>query len=253
MKTIKLLNGEEFKVKDILTKMDDDSFYYGYLGKHALSSSMCKSLLDSPQAYANKLKEPPKAKEPQPFRDGRLIHLLALEPHRIEELTIIDSTKGSKLYKLAVEEKPAQSVYTRSEINRCQEIAEAVLENEEYKELVANAQFEIPAISNYNGLPFRGKADMLLAGVVCDLKTTSDIDSFQEAALLYGYDLQAALYLELFECFEFKYAVVDKKTKEVGFFQFDDDFIQSGYAKLDLATENYYKYLENKEFYDLNL
>ena len=47
MKTIKLLNGEEFKVKDILTKMDDDSFYYGYLGKHALSSSMCKSLLDS--------------------------------------------------------------------------------------------------------------------------------------------------------------------------------------------------------------
>jgi len=251
METIKLLNNEEFKVKDILKKMDDDSFYYGYLSKHALSSSMCKSLLEGPEAYANKLKEPPKAKEPQPFRDGRLIHLLALEPHRIEELTIIDSTKGSKLYKLAVEEKPAQTVYTRAELNRCKDIADAVLENDDFKNIVKDASFEIPSISNYNGLPFRGKADVLLPGVVVDLKTTSDIDNFNQAALLYGYDLQAALYLELFESFEFKYIVVDKKTKEVKTVQFSDDFIQSGYDKLDFATENYYKYLENKDFYDL--
>ena len=251
METIKLLNNKEFKVKDILKKMDDDSFYYGYLSKHALSSSMCKSLLESPEAYANKLKEPPKAKEPQPFRDGRLIHLLALEPHRIEELTIIDSTKGSKLYKLAVEEKPAQTVYTRAELNRCKDIADAVLENDDFKNIVKDASFEIPSISNYNGLPFRGKADVLLPGVVVDLKTTSDIDNFNQAALLYGYDLQAALYLELFESFEFKYIVVDKKTKEVKTIQFSDDFIQSGYDKLDLATENYYKYLKNKDFYDL--
>jgi hypothetical protein len=231
--------------------MDDDSFYYGYLSKHALSSSMCKSLLEGPEVYANKLKEPPKAKEPQPFRDGRLIHLLALEPHRIEELTIIDSTKGSKLYKLAVEEKPAQTVYTRAELNRCKDIADAVLENDDFKNIVKDASFEIPSISNYNGLPFRGKADVLLPGVVVDLKTTSDIDNFNQAALLYGYDLQAALYLELFESFEFKYIVVDKKTKEVKTVQFSDDFIQSGYDKLDLATENYYNYLENKDFYDL--
>ena len=231
--------------------MDDDSFYYGYLSKHALSSSMCKSLLEGPEVYANKLKEPPKAKEPQPFRDGRLIHLLALEQHRIEELTIIDSTKGSKLYKLAIEEKPAQTVYTRAELNRCKDIADAVLENDDFKNIVKDASFEIPSISNYNGLPFRGKADVLLPGVVVDLKTTSDIDNFDQAALLYGYDLQAALYLELFESFEFKYIVVDKKTKEVKTVQFSDDFIQSGYDKLDLATENYYKYLENKDFYDL--
>ena len=51
MKTIKLLNGEEFEKKDILEKMMDDSFYYGYLGKNALSSSMCKSLIESPEAY----------------------------------------------------------------------------------------------------------------------------------------------------------------------------------------------------------
>ena len=253
MNTITLLNGKEFKESEILDLMQGDEFYYGYLGKHSLSSSMCKSLLDSPEAYVRELNKPPKDKEPQPFRDGRLIHLLALEPHRIDELTIIDSTKGSKLYKLAVEENPPQTVYTRAELNRCQEVANAVLENKEYKELVKDAEFELPAIGYYNDLPFRGKADILLNGIVCDIKTTSDISNFNESASMYNYDLQAALYLELFESFEFKYVVVDKKTKEVQLVEFDNEFIQSGYNKLNIATSNYQKYLENKEFYDLNL
>ena len=250
---IKLLNNEIFNKKDLLSKMMDDSFYYGYLGKNALSSSACKSLLEGPEAYVEMLNKPPKEKEPQPFRDGRLIHLLSLEPHRIEELTIIDSTKGSKLYKLAVEEQLPQTVYTRSELNRCKSIADAVLDNDQFRELVRFADFEKPEIGYYNDLPFRGKADICLPGIVVDLKTTSDISNFTEASLHWNYDLQAALYLELFGSFEFKYVVVDKKTLEVDFFTFSDDFIQGGYDKLNLATENYKKYIDNKDFYDNNL
>lgn len=253
METIRLLNGKEFDKKEILSKMMQDDFYYGYLGKNALSSSMCKSLLESPEAYVREINKEYDGKEPQPFRDGRLIHLLSLEPHRIDELTIIDSTKGSKLYKLAVEEKPDQTVYTRSELNRCKGIADAVLENKDFQYMVSGARFEVPEIGNYNNLPFRVKADILLDGVVADLKTTSNIDMFDESAILYNYDLQAALYLELFDCFEFKYIVVDKKTKEVKVVEFSDEFIQSGYEKLNIATENYLKYLDNKDFYDLNL
>ena len=249
---IKLLNNETFKKKDVLKKMYNDSFYYGYLGKHALSSSTCKSLLESPEAYVEYINKPPKEKEPQPFRDGRLIHLLSLEPHRIDELTIIESTKGSKAYKLAVQEQLPQTVYTLAELNRCKKVAESVLNNQEFSSLVNKAKFEVPEIANYNGFPFRGKADILLDGVVVDLKTTSDIDNFHQSAMLYNYDLQAALYLELFEAFEFKYVVVDKKTFEVQVVEFSDEFIQSGYNKLNIATENYQKYLDNKEFYNLN-
>ena len=249
---IKLLDNKIFNKKDILQKMMDDSFYYGYLGKNALSSSACKSLLEGPEAYVKMLNSPPKQKEPQPFRDGRLIHLLSLEPNRIDELTIIDSTKGSKLYKLAVEEQLPQTVYTRSELNRCKKVAEAVLDNDQFRELVRFADFEKPEIGYYNNLPFRGKADIYLPGVVVDLKTTSDISNFNEAALHWGYDLQAALYLELFGAFEFKYVVVDKKTLEVIFVSFSDEFIQGGYNKLEIATKNYQKYIDNKKFYDLN-
>ena len=35
METIKLLNNEVFDKQDILSKMMDDGFYYGYLGVNA--------------------------------------------------------------------------------------------------------------------------------------------------------------------------------------------------------------------------
>ena len=253
MEEIKLLNNKVFKKEDILKKMMDDEFYYGYLGKNALSSSSCKSLMEGPESYVEMLNKDDNGKEGQALRDGRLIHLLSLEPHRIDELTIIDSTKGSKAYKLAVQEQIPQTVYTRSELNRCKSIADSVLENDEFREIVRFAHFEKPEIGYYNNLPFRGKADICLPGIVIDLKTTSDISRFDEAALHWNYDLQAALYLELFNAFEFKYVVVDKRTQEVKFFEFTNDFIQSGYEKLNIATENYKKYLENKEFYHLGL
>jgi hypothetical protein len=247
---IKLLNGDTFKKQDILTKMMEDEFYYGYLGKNALSSSSCKSLLEGPEAYAEMLQETHNGKESQALRDGRLIHLLSLEPHRINELTIINSTKGSNLYKLAVQERPPQTVYTRSELNRCKDIADAVLENDEFRELVRFAHFEKPEIGYYNDLPFRGKADISLPGVVVDLKTTSDINNFSESALRFNYDIQAALYMELFDAFDFKYVVVDKRTKEVKFFTFNNDFIEEGVEKLNIATDNYKEYIKNKDFYD---
>jgi len=51
METVTLLNKEVFNKEEILVQMLDDTFYYGYLGKNALSSSSCKSLLESPEAY----------------------------------------------------------------------------------------------------------------------------------------------------------------------------------------------------------
>ena len=76
METIKLLNNEVFDKQDILSKMMDDEFYYGYLGVNALSSSASKKLLDSPYAYYRSLTE--KQTNVQALRDGQLIHLMVL-------------------------------------------------------------------------------------------------------------------------------------------------------------------------------
>ena len=52
---ITLLNGEQFEEKELLEKMQDDIFYYGHLGKNALSKSAFSDLLKSPRTYRNKI------------------------------------------------------------------------------------------------------------------------------------------------------------------------------------------------------
>ena len=51
MKTIKLLDGSIWDTVTLKEKMLDDSFYYGHLGRAALSSSAAKLLLSSPKTY----------------------------------------------------------------------------------------------------------------------------------------------------------------------------------------------------------
>ena len=247
MKNIKLLNGDEFKVSDIIPKMYDDVFYYGYLGQHALSSSSCKKLIESPKAYATSLTEG--SPDSQALRDGRLTHLCVLEPHRLDEFTFVDGTKASKNFKLTAEELGKDLVYTNLELNKAQKIAEAVLANEEAAALLSGCEFEIPAIGEFMGLPFRGKADAKKGTTIIDLKTTANIHDFEYSAKKYSYDLQAALYLDLFDADDFIFLVVDKKTLDVGVYTITAGFIDSGLKKLQEATDAYKNYVMSD--YDL--
>ena len=246
---IKLLNGDEFKVSDIIPKMYDDVFYYGYLGKHALSSSSCKKLIESPKSYSASLTEP--SSDSQPLRDGRLTHLCVLEPHRLEEFTFIEGTKASKNFKLAAEELGRDLVYTNLELNKAQKIAKAVLANEEAAGLLSGCEFEIPAIGDFMGLPFRGKADAKKGRTIIDLKTTANINDFEYSAKKYSYDLQAALYLDLFDADNFIFLVVDKRTLDIGIYpvKINDGFINAGMQKLQVATDAYKNYIMSD--YDL--
>ena len=45
----KLLDGTTHNYNELLEMMLEDAFYYGYLGKAALSSSALKKLLQSPK------------------------------------------------------------------------------------------------------------------------------------------------------------------------------------------------------------
>ena len=247
MKNIKLLNGDDFKVSDIIPKMYDDVFYYGYLGQRALSSSSCKKLIESPKAYATSLTEG--SPDSQALRDGRLTHLCVLEPHRLDEFTFVDGTKASKSFKLTAEELGKDLVYTNLELNKAQKIAEAVLANEEAAALLSGCEFEIPAIGEFMGLPFRGKADAKKGTTIIDLKTTANIQDFEYSAKKYSYDLQAALYLDLFDADDFIFLVVDKRTLDVGVYTITAGFVDSGLQKLQVATDAYKNYIMSD--YDL--
>lgn len=235
MDTIELLNGEIFKHDEILELMKDDEFYYGYLGKAALSSSTIKLLLDSPKKY--KYVTEYGSQESNALDAGWLFHTAILEPDVFEKQIFVDvQSKNTKAYKLAKEEHG--KVYTMKQKNDAERLADAFLRNEHALQLITDCEFEVPAIGMVQGYPFRGKADVLGKGLV-DLKTTSDLKAFPYSARKYGYDVQVYLYTELFNkpYQEFKFAAIDKGSLDIGIYDVSEEFYLQGKAKVTKALE----------------
>jgi len=247
---ITLLNGEQWQEADILKRMEDDSFYYGHLGQHALSSSSLKKLLQSPKSYQKSLRF---SDTGQALRDGRLVHMSILEPHKIKDLIVINGTKAKKEFKDAVEEHGEHMVYTESEMQSAYWVADALNSNAEAKFLIDDCDYEIPGVGMLDGLAFRAKADALSKDGrrIIDIKTTSsDISDFHWSAKKYQYDLQAALYLELFEsAVEFIFLVINKDTKDIGIFECSEQFIQNGRNAVEhgISTYKYYFMQDNSD------
>ena len=232
MKTIQLLDGNEYNKQDLLKKMVDDDFYYGELSQLVLSSSSLKLLLSSPKTYkyVTKYGSP----ETQPLRDGRLVHLSILEPKKFEALNFVNVTsKNSKAYKEAKLE--LGEVYTRLEKENAEKIADAFLKNEHALKTISNCAFEIPAIGIVQGYPFRGKADVLTNGghSIVDIKTSTDIKGFPYAAKKFSYDVQCYLYCKLFDVSheQFKFVVIDKGSLDIAIWKCSKEFYEEGKRK----------------------
>jgi len=238
---ITLLDGSEHEEKDILYKMQQDNYYYGYLSKAALSSSSLKLLLASPKTYYNVTKYG--SPESQPLRDGWLFHAAILEPDVFNAQIFVDvESKNSKAYKLAKEEHG--KVFTKKEKRNAERMADAFLRNEKALQYIQNSEFEVPAIGDVMGMPFRGKADVLGKNRICDLKSSSDLKAFPYSAKKYSYDVQCYLYCQLFNVSydAFTFLVIDKGSLDIGVFHCSEDFYLSGKQKTEKAVEIYNTY-----------
>ena len=243
-KEIKLLDGQVFEYSELLEKMQYDDFYYGYLNRAALSSSSLKKLLQSPKAYQSSLEQ--SQDETKALREGKLIHLLLLEPHKEETLQVID-VKGrtAKAYKDAAIEFGSENTYTAVEIAVAKKVVRAVKDCPEAWDMIYGAATEVPAVGNIMGYPFRAKADILHKGTrIVDLKTTADIHKFKWNAYSFGYDAQAAIYTHLFGLKEFTFLVVDKSSYDVGIFTTTPEFINGGKEKVAKAIGIYREYFQ---------
>ena len=241
---ITLLNGEHWGKDEILTQMYDDNFYYGKLGQHALSSSSLKMILKSPKTYRNVTKYGDPNSDSPALAQGKLVHWMILEPHKVDKLHFVEaSTKSTKLYKEA--KAKHGEVFLAKEKSAAERIADAVLRNEAALKLLNKSDFEVPAIAMMDGLPFRGKADIIQGETIIDLKTSADLSGFRWSADKYGYDLQAYMYMRMFPNIkDFKFLVVDKASTDIGIFETSDEFIARGEQKYHQAIENYKYFFE---------
>lgn len=246
---IKTFDNKIWDKQELIDNMYNDEFYYGYLGKQALSSSSLKMVLQSPKTYKYVTKYG--QNETQPLRDGKLFHTMILEPHKIDELTIVDvATKAGKAYKEAKAE--GLQVYTTNEIKAAERLADAILRNDEAVHYMSKAQFEIPEIAMIDGIPFRAKADILKPNQIIDLKTTTGLNEFRYSADKYSYDLQAYLYREMFKVDEFVFVCIDKGSLDIGIFECSDEFYEKGKRKLEQGIANYKYFFGEDSDVDLN-
>jgi hypothetical protein len=251
MKIIELLDGSTWDRATLIEKMDNDAFYYGHLSKTALSSSACKLLLSSPKTYHYVTKYG--QAESDAFTVGRLVHLMALEPHKMQEYDIIDvQSKNTNMWKDA--KSRGGQIITKKEYNEARRIADALLRNEHVLGYIQGCEFEVPAVGVIEGLPFRAKADILGNNFIADLKTTTDLRAFPYSAKKYGYDLQAFIYTRLFgvPIDKFIFIVVDKSSLDIGIYTISPEFVAEGERKAHEAIELYKEFFMGQETPELD-
>lgn len=247
---ITLLNGEAWGKEEILTQMYDDEFYYGHLGKHAVSQSSLKTILDNPFDHLKTLKgkEP---KESEALVMGSLVHWGYLEPNVFYSKTFVEAERvNQKEYKLAVEQYGKANVFKAKHQRIAESYVDALNRCDKLNNIKKKCEIEIPAIKMFfDDIPVRGKADMLTDDTIYDLKTTTvNPDKFTKWKILdMHYDLQAFIYCQLFEVDYFSFIPINKLNKAKGIVHCGKEILESGEEKFYKAIEKYRKYFHQKD------
>ena len=247
--TVVTLDGKFWDKQEILTKMMDDEFYFGYLGANALSSSSCKKLLESPKSYEDSLITESSNSNPN-FRIGHLFHWQLLEPNRYEELHFVDvKRKDSIKFKEALSEYGVYNTYTVSERDIASRMADNFLRNPKTAHFLNGTRCEVPAIGEIKGLPFRAKADILGSSFIVDLKSIADLTRFKWSSRSFNYDVQLFIYCQLFgvSYSNFTFVAVDKSTGAIGVFECSREFYESGKEKTYDAIDIYKDFFIDKK------
>lgn len=218
---------------DILELLNDDSNYYGPMGKSFLSNSDIGTLLSNPKDYG---KSRPDNKS---FAEGRYFHQLLTEPDKAEVAHFVDaSTRTTNLYKEYCNEHKLDFALLKSEVDSVEKWASTMKSNIDFYDAVYREgnRYEVPAIKTIHGRDWKGKADIVCDDMLIDLKTTSDISQFKWSAKKYNYDSQAFIYQELFGK-PLVFYVIDKVSGVLGVFTPSAEFIEGGERKVIRAVE----------------
>ena len=239
------LDGKFWDKDTILKQMENDEFYYDYLGKNALSSSSVKLLNKSPKAYDNSLNFGNKRTGAMTL--GWLLHLAVFEMDKFGKLNFVDaSTKNTKIYKEAFSENPM--TFLQKEYEDTMQLADAIYSNNDAVQLIEGLEYEQPAIGNIMNIPFRAKADALSRGeMIVDLKTTSGLaeGSFPYNARKYGYASQVYIYCNLFGVSykDFVFLCICKDTKDIATYNVSEEFYYEGEQFVENAVGVYNKWI----------
>lgn len=245
----------------IIEQLRDDANYFGDLGRQYFSNSDIQKLLKAPDKYG----EP--WKSTVDFEKGKYIHHKMLQPELFaggtEPMQIIDvATRNNGEYRDAVKEaqaagNPNPIFLLRKEIGELDWLVEKMEFNEEFRRVLQGdrEEFDVeePAIGQIRGYWFKGKADRInrTEGIVADLKTARNLDTFRMLFKKHGYHAQAYIYRELFGL-PVRFYVVSKEDGRLGIYDVCEETLEAGEAVVRMGLERYESYFGEDAKLDIN-
>jgi hypothetical protein len=232
----------------IIESLRDDSKYYGDFGKQYLSNSDIYSLLKNPKNFR-------KNQKGLPLLHGGYFHTAMLEPEKIKEYHISDSaSRASKAFKeyIASNSLDAYDVLLQKEVDTINVWVDVMKNNfTMYTDIYAEGNiYEQPAVATIFGIEWKGKADIITANKVIDIKTTGNVDKFKWSANDYNYDSQAYIYEQLFGK-PVEFYIIDKTTLKLKIAKPSEETLLRGRDKVLKAIEVYKKFFAKDSLEDI--
>jgi exodeoxyribonuclease VIII len=111
-----------------------------------------------------------------------------------------------------------RSVVPREMFDKCLHAIEAIRSHHSAPKYLEGAHTEQQLLGEICGIPFKGRADIVGKGFLCDLKTTSNASpyAFGRSAANLNYDFQLAIYWELYRQEYGEFPEVKIIVQEVG-------------------------------------
>lgn len=223
---------------------NDDALYYS--DRKHVSNSMLGRLMESPHLFNLWMKgEYDYPKNPN-FTIGRYVHTMILEPEKVDMFHISDfRTRTSGGFKEDIKKYGYDWVVTAAEHEMSVAMQAEIEKREKLSELFLFADKEIPFVSEWNGIPIKGKVDAITEfegmKVIVDLKTTGkEVSNFAKSARSFDYDRQAYFYLNLTGADAFMFVPVEKSFPYTpALYTASDEFVKRGKYKFDQAMDRY--------------
>jgi hypothetical protein len=234
--------------EEILTKLKEDTHYYGAFGKKFISNSDIKALLKNPKKF-----QVPQ-EDSKSFAVGRYFHQSILEPDKAKDFPHIDvATRNNKAYREICESLNKSVILLTKEKQHVDEMVQTMKANIRFFDAIyaEGNKFEVPAVGKIMGIDFKGKADIECDNFLIDLKSTADVFQFRYSANNYGYDTQAYIYQVLFGK-PLIFYTIDKTTLLMGKHIPSPAMVERGKEKVLKAIQVYERFYGENAQEDVN-
>tara|TARA_B110000238_G_scaffold159742_1_gene173314 strand:+ start:882 stop:1655 length:774 start_codon:yes stop_codon:yes gene_type:complete len=243
------------KEEDILSqeiKFLDDDVYYA--DRKYLTNSMLGKLGKSPQHLREYFEGVGESSPALTF--GKAFHTTILEPGKVDsDIAIFDGkTRRGKVWDEFVLDNEGKTIISVSEWNAINQMSDIIYSNDVAATFLMKSHKESVRIWETGGVKCKGKADMVIIDdngdkILIDIKTTQDcsLDAFRRSSMKYGYDRQAAWYLDGFGATDFWFVVIEKASPyRLAIYQASDEFIGAGRLKNNALLNKYKEFFIDK-------